>query len=255
MHLRTRDRIATALDIIPWLVTAAAVAAIVVPIAGVARSAPQPAAARPAPAVVATGPVVVATDPYRPGASLPEGGTEVTEKAVQVERRTPRTRAANVVIVGDSLTVGASSALQSLLADVNLWLDARVGRSMPEGAKAAAASNGPGADIAVVALGSNDSCDVAECRRRVAAVLATINPGAPVVWMLPAQFRPNMENVRTAVSQVLTRRPRSVILDWQPFQDAHPEIVLADRIHLTPAGYRLRAEVTANQVHALLAVQ
>jgi len=250
MDLRTRDRLTTLADLAPWAVTVLALAALVVPIlvevggGGAGAQNPQ--------SLVARGPVVTAGDPYSPGASLPEGFPEVDEKVVQVDQTTARTAAPRVVIVGDSLTVGASPGLRALLTDVHLRIDAKVGRAMPEGSKAAAVSRAGSADLVVVALGSNDSCAVAECKRRVSAILAAVNPAAPVVWMQPARFRPNMDNVRAAVSEVVTARPGSLVLDWQPFQDAHPEILQTDRIHLTPAGYRLRAEVTASQVHVLL---
>jgi lysophospholipase L1-like esterase len=252
MDLRTRDRLTTAADVAPWVVALVSLVAVGLPLARSTWSgSDQQVRAVAAPAVVPQGPVVVATDPYQPGQSLPDGFGQVDDKLVQVEQKA-RTKAATVVIVGDSLTVGASPGLRALLADVNLRIDARVGRSMPEGSLAAKTLKASTADIVVIALGSNDSCDVAECTRRVNAILAVVNPTAPVVWMLPARFRPNMENVRAAVTKVLAVRPRSVVLDWQPYQDDHPEIMQPDNIHLTPAGYRLRAEVTANQVHSLL---
>jgi lysophospholipase L1-like esterase len=255
MELRTRDKLTTVADVAPWFVALAAVVGVAFPMVSGSIGEGSTTAARPSAvaAVVVTGSVPVATDPYQPGQSLPDGLHEVTEKVVQVDRTAPTNRAAKVVIVGDSLTVGASPGLQDLLTDVNLRIDAKVGRAMPDGTRAATSSRASAADIVVIALGSNDSCEVTECKRRVSSILAVVNPNAPVVWMLPAEFRPNMENVRTAVNAVVGIRPRSIVLDWQPYQDDHPEIVLSDRIHLTTAGYRLRAEVTANQVHALLA--
>jgi lysophospholipase L1-like esterase len=252
MDLRTRDRLTTIADVAPWLVALGAFLAVGLPLGQDALGSRDEAPRSDPPAVIATGPVVVASDPYRPGQSLPDGPT-VDDKVVQVEQTAPSKKAAKVVVVGDSLTVGASPGLQSLLVDVNLRIDAKVGRSMPDGTRAATSSKASTADVVVIALGSNDSCEVSECKRRVSSILAVVNPTAPVVWMLPAQFRPNMDNVREAVNEVVGKRARSVILDWQPYQDDHPEIVLSDRIHLTSAGYRLRAEVTANQIHALIA--
>jgi lysophospholipase L1-like esterase len=254
MDLRTRDKLTTLADVAPWFVALAAVAIVLTPIvADTLDGRSHPVKARPTAAPVITGPVAPATDPYRPGQSLPDGLPEVQDKIVKVEQTAPSSRAPRVVIIGDSLTVGASPGLQSLLTDVNLRIDAKVGRAMPEGSKAASTAKASAADIVVIALGSNDSCEVSECKRRVSSILAVVNPSAPVIWMLPAEFRPNMANVRTAVTDVVGSRPRSIVLDWQPYQDDHPEIVQSDRIHLTTAGYRLRAEVTANQVHALLA--
>jgi lysophospholipase L1-like esterase len=252
MDLRTHDRLTTAADVAPWLVALVAFVLVGLPLAKDA----WPSQGRPrneAPALVAAGPITAATDPYKPGESLPDGFQTVDDKAILVDQKATRSRAARVAVVGDSLTVGASSGLRTLLADVNLRIDAKVGRSMPEGARAAASVKAATADVIVVALGSNDTCDVSECTRRVTNILNVVNPSAPLIWMMPARFRPNMENVRTAIEAVVGRRPRAIVLDWQPYQDDHPEILQADGIHLTAAGYRLRAEVTAAQVHSLIA--
>ena len=155
---------------------------------------------------------------------------------------------------GDSLTVGASPGLQAFLGDVNLKLDARVSRPTLEGVQAAASTRATTADVVVVALGSNDSCAASECRRRVDAVLAAIGPKPTVVWMSPAQFRPNMQAMRAAIAAAASAtRGRMSVIDWQPYLDDHPEITSPDGIHLTADGYRLRAQVTADQVHRLLA--
>jgi hypothetical protein len=95
---------------------------------------------------------------------------------------------------------------------------------------------------------------VAECRRRVDAVLGAIGPKATVVWMQPATFRPSMNAMRSAISAAAKKSGGRVgVLDWQPYLDDHPEIKSSDGIHLTSDGYRLRAQVTADEVHRLLA--
>ncbi len=158
-----------------------------------------------------------------------------------------------MAVIGDSLTVGASPGLQAFLPDVNLRLDARVSRPTLEGVQAAASTKASTAELVVVALGSNDSCAVAECRRRVDAVLGAIGPRAKVVWMQPATFRPNMAAVRSAVTAAARQSKGQItVLDWQPYLDDNPGIKSSDGIHLTSEGYRLRAQVTADEVHRLL---
>ena len=190
------------------------------------------------------------------GRRLP-AGFPLPGKAYVFVDQPARARAAGTVsVIGDSLTVGASPGFQVFLSDVNLRLDARVGRPTLEGVQAAASTKASSADIVVVALGSNDSCGVTECRRRVDSVLAAIGSKPRVVWMPPATFRPNMAAMRSAISAAAKQsKGRVTVLDWQPYLDDHPEITSSDGIHLTPEGYRLRAQVSADEVHRLLATR
>ena len=213
-----------------------------------------PPAVEPAsPDTLPPGASAATTRPAR-GKRLPPGFPSPGRAYVFVDQPSRTAGARNVAVVGDSLTVGASPGLQAFLTDVHLRLDARVSRPTLEGVQAAASTRASRADIVVVALGSNDSCAVAECRRRVDAVLAAIGPSPRVVWMPPVMFRPNMQAMRTAIAAAAkASRGRMTVLDWQPYVDDHPAITSSDGIHLTPEGYRLRAQVTADEVHRLVA--
>lgn len=285
---RTRHLLRRAGDVGPWVVGVIAVGALLVPLAGTfgdggnepvvaspgvprritflrpLRSAlhprlqpTAPAPSVPAPLVappVVTQPPAAASATTRPlkGVPLPPGFPS-PGKAYVYLNQPARTGARTVAVIGDSLTVGASPGMAAFLSDVHLRLDARVGRPTLEGVQAAASIRAAAADVVVVALGSNDSCTVAECRRRVDAVLAAIGPRPAVTWMPPAQFRPNMTAMRSAIAAAMKSRGRMTVLDWQPYLDDHPEITTTDGIHLTAEGYRLRAQVTADHVHRLLA--
>ena len=290
MDDRSRHLLHRAGDIAPWVVGVLAIGALLVPVAGGWRSegdgrptATEPVAPRrisfqrplrssihprlrppepppsttvaPAAAPAVTAPAVVATSTTRPprGVRLPPGFASPGRSYVFLDQ--PARRAlGTVAIIGDSLTVGASPGLQAFLSDVNLRLDARVSRPTLEGVQAAASTRASSADVVVVALGSNDSCAVADCRRRVDAVLGAVGAKATVVWMPPATFRPNMAAMRTAINAAAKQsRGRMGVLDWQPYLDDHPEIKSSDGIHLNGEGYRLRAQVTADEVHRLLA--
>ncbi|MEO5680959.1 MAG: GDSL-type esterase/lipase family protein [Acidimicrobiales bacterium] len=226
---------------------------------------PAPPAVPAVPARTGVGPTVIATAPAaaagtvspattRPprGARLPPGFPSAGRAYVFVDQPARAAGARTVAVLGDSLTVGASPGLQAFLTDVNLRLDARVSRPTLEGVQAAASTKASRADIVVVALGSNDSCAVAECRRRVDAVLAAVGTTSRVVWMPPVMFRPSMQAMRTAITAAAAASAgRVTVLDWQPYVDDHPEIKSSDGIHLTSDGYRLRAQVTADEVHRL----
>lgn len=188
------------------------------------------------------------------GRSLPAGFPTPGKSYVFLDQPARKAGAATVAVIGDSLTVGASPGFQVFLSDVNLRLDARVSRPTLEGVQAAASTKASSAGVVVVALGSNDSCGVSECRRRVDSVLAAIGPKPRIVWMPPATFRPNMAAMRSAISAAAKQsKGRITVLDWQPYLDDNPQITTADGIHLTPEGYRLRAQVSADEVHRLVA--
>ena len=292
MDDRTRQLLRRAGDIGPWVVGVLAVGALLVPFAGAwgedgderkvayeapgsrrisfqrpLRSAVHPRllTVAPAPAPLVTPPVLAPADTVaaaagsattRPpkGSRLPVGFPSPGKSYVFVDQPARKAGAPTVAVLGDSLTVGASPGMQAFLTDVNLRLDARVSRPTLEGVQAAASTKASRSDIVVVALGSNDSCDVAECRSRVDAVLAAVGPRAKVVWMPPVMFRPKMQAMRTAVAAAAkASRGRVTVLDWQPYVDDHPEVKSPDGIHLTSEGYRLRAQVTADEVHRLAA--
>jgi len=229
------------------------VAAPVTPATPAATLPPPVAGASTAPAV--TQPAAVASATTRParGTRLPAGFPSPGKSYVFVDQPARRAGARTVAVIGDSLTVGASPGLQAFLTDLNLKLDARVSRPTLEGVQAAASTKASTADIVVVALGSNDACAQAECRRRVDAVLGAVGPKPLVVWMLPATFRPTMASVRSAITAAAKQSGgRMSVIDWQPYVDDHPEIKASDGIHLTADGYRLRAQVTADEVHRLV---
>jgi len=294
MDDRTHHLLHRAGDIAPWVVGVLAIAALLVPAAGawrrgnephgssLAASAPRrisfrrplrsavhvrlrPPVATPAPAVavpplpvgapVVTAPAVVSATTRPPrGTRLPPGFPSPGKSYVFVDQPARRAGARTVAVIGDSLTVGASPGLQAFLTDLNLRLDARVSRPTLEGVQAAASTKASTADIVVIALGSNDSCGEADCRRRVDAVLGAVGPKPSVVWMPPATFRPTMAAMRSAISAAAKQSGgRMGVLDWQPYVDDHPEIKASDGIHLTSEGYRLRAQVTADEVHRLMA--
>jgi len=292
MDDRTRHRLKRAGDIAPWIIGLVAVAALLVPVAGAWRgdspddrspsttvvntrrisfqrpirsavhprlrvAAPVPTTVLPPPlagSAVLTQPVIGAATTRPPRGRLPPGFPSPGKSYVFVDQPARKAGARTVAVIGDSLTVGASPGLSAFLTDLNLRLDARVSRPTLEGVQAAESTKASAADIVVVALGSNDSCAETECRRRVDAVLAAVGPKTRVVWMPPTTFRPTMTAMRSAITAAAKRsQGRVAVLDWQPYVDDYPEIKASDGIHLTADGYRLRAQVTADEVHRLSA--
>ena len=289
---RTRHLLQRAGDLAPWVVGLLAIGLVLVPVAGAwQRGADDPARpsspavprrisfqrplrsavhprltlAQAAPSTTTAPPPVAApvgtvpplasatTRPPR-GTRLPPGFPSPGSAYVFVDQPARKAGAKTVAVIGDSLTVGASPGLRAFLSDVNLRLDARVSRPTLEGVQAAASTKATVADIVVVALGSNDSCAEADCRRRVDAVLAAVGSKATVVWMPPTTFRPSMTAMRAAVSAAAKQSGGRVgVLDFQPYVDDHPEVKASDGIHNTADGYRLRAQVIADEVHRLLA--
>jgi hypothetical protein len=118
---------------------------------------------------------------------------------------------------------------------------------------AAVAAQGP-VDTLVVALGTNDS-SVADGGDgwtdadldRFRQLIATAGSGACVVVVLPGhgagldpRHAAEMDQARADLAGLADQRRHTagngptVVVDWQATVDAHPELIAADGIHLTP---------------------
>ncbi len=179
----------------------------------------------------------------------------------------PPTPAVDLVMVGDSITVASTPALEVALAATGLTvsaIDAQVGRRMNVGTRVltpgadvirfVAASTPP--DVWVVALGTNDigQFDGADAyRKQIELLLAEIPPAAPLVWV-DTWFRARgeaSEVFNLVLRDVLGARDRSVVADWAaPAEE--PGVLTSDGVHPTPAGSDRFAEVTAAAVTELL---
>jgi lysophospholipase L1-like esterase len=168
-----------------------------------------------------------------------------------------------VVIVGDSLTVGAQDNLDKLAHKHGFTLDlsAQNGRQIPAGVSELKRLSAPSADLVVVALGTNDAnqpdFDAKTADALIDQALATTGSTVPVLWVnvyrdqgTPAGDQATLFNRR--LEAATTRHPNLTVLDWRSFVAGSPDIVSDDRIHLTTDGYIARSRWIRDAIVARL---
>lgn len=148
-----------------------------------------------------------------------------------------------IVVIGDSLTVGAApylAALADALA-LRIRVDARVGRSTNEGLARLAHLESADDAVVVLALGTNDR-DSARYSDAVDVARTAAGTARAIVWL--TIVRPNgrpLTNASLAVAAANAGTPPLRLVVWEAYVAAHPEWLASDGVHLTATGYRARA--------------
>ncbi len=154
-----------------------------------------------------------------------------------------------VFIVGDSLTVGSAPYLKSSLRKkhYSVAVDARVGRATPEGISHLKGSNAKRAGVWVVALGTNDGARPKTTKKYVTQVMKKAGKKRTVIWV--NVVRPGgYGKVNTALRQSTHKYKNLVVVDWSKVVKSRKSVLRSDRVHLTVAGYKLRAKVITQSV-------
>ncbi len=171
--------------------------------------------------------------------TLPVPGAETTTTAAPEPNTTPT----DAVAVGDSVMLGASGALQSVMPGIRV--DAKVSRQFSDLADAASwystSGNMPG--TAVVQIGNNG---VPEADRIESMIQAL---GDRKVILVNAKVERPWEavsNERTAAAAA--RHDNVVLVDWYTMASEHPDWFVADGTHLRPAGQLAYAQAIRQQL-------
>jgi lysophospholipase L1-like esterase len=181
--------------------------------------------------------------------------------------RLPQSMPKSVAVVGDSLTLAAETEIENALSQLGLdvlVVDGVESRRMVRGGSALL----PGVDaidgvldaglepeLWIIALGTNDvgsGSSPDSFHDDVAAVLASVPPGAPVVW-IDLWIRDRSAAVaeaNRALRSIAALRPATRVGDWFSHGD-DPGIITDDGIHLTAAGERLFAASMASAVDSM----
>lgn len=144
----------------------------------------------------------------------------------------------HVVVVGDSLTVGARNFLERLAREsgYELQIDAVSGRKTSAGASALKNLVVPPGATIVAALGTNDSNAGPSFRASVDDFMAVVPPSSPVVWLTSYRTKP-LDNVARALADAQLSYPRLTIADWVAVLQSRKDWLSGDDVHYTPAGY------------------
>lgn len=153
-------------------------------------------------------------------------------------------------VEGDSLTIGSSSSIRTNLSAEfrTITVDAEEGRSTPTGISRLNA--GENASVWVMALGTNDAPDPTTMKRNVRTVLQRAGT-RPVLWVSVWRSA-EYAKVNRMLSRLDRKTAQLSVLRWDRFIGHHPELLAADKIHLTPGGYEVRGRIIADAVRALI---
>ncbi len=166
----------------------------------------------------------------------------------------------DVAMVGDSITVASTDAIEQAAAGlgIDLTIRAEVGRRIGKGEPPAPgtsiveeilADDTP--DLWVIALGTNDLGQYdtdAEYEAAINDLLSLIPDGTPVAWINAYAVGKADDAARfdAALATVLRERGRATIGDWASI--APDDGVLSDGIHPTDNGAKLFAGVVEAQI-------
>ncbi len=154
-----------------------------------------------------------------------------------------------VFVEGDSLTVGMAALLPALLDPMGrpVTVDAQVGRTTAEGINSLETEGSRIGGTLVVALGTNDLPDPTEFAAHIDQVMI-IAARRPVIWVTVA--RAGWGQLDQTLITAQARWSNLEVIDWRPVITAHPAMRAGDGVHLTDAGYQLRALFVAAAVES-----
>ncbi|MGH8735312.1 MAG: hypothetical protein ACREVB_16630, partial [Burkholderiales bacterium] len=155
----------------------------------------------------------------------------------------------SLLSVGDSLAVGTQGLLRDVLPGWGVETDAKTSRPTAEGVARLEARSDDLSSVLAVSLGSNDSPgETSAFRAQVERVVDLAGPNRCVLWF--EIRRPPLNGVSYAgFNRVLRRVARSH--DNLHIVDAVGQLA-GDGVHLTPAGYRTRAEALADEARSCI---
>jgi len=171
---------------------------------------------------------------------------------VTVLRSSEESGTGSVTVLGDSLNVGIEPYLEEELGRWKISNDNAVGRRTDEGVALLRALDEKLALVVVVSLGTNDpQTDVERFRAHVEQVLRIAGPKRCVIWSTIWLDGPN-DAFNSVLRQASDRHRNLEIEDWSALVETRPELLAADRVHGSPAGYARRAEDVARIVRDCL---
>lgn len=157
-----------------------------------------------------------------------------------------------ITVIGDSVTVGASPALQSLLPGI--VIDAQVSRAVTTAPDIVAQMKVEGQlrRYVVVSLNTNSAATVDEFGQIADAagdghILVIVNGYGDRSWIPVAN--------QAAADYVRAHPTTSMLVDWSTAIGAHPEMLSSDGIHPEPDGQNLYAATIKDTITSWIAAQ
>ena len=152
---------------------------------------------------------------------------------------TPSGDTSSVTLIGDSLTVGCTSAFQALCPKA--VIDGKVGRQMSAGAGIVSTmkSSGTLGNTVIIELGTNGPFTQADGQK----LIDSIGSDKKIYWM--NTYGPSLSwysQVNSTISAICSANSNVSLINWESIGLSHPEYFSGDGVHLTSAGYQAFAK-------------
>ena len=155
-----------------------------------------------------------------------------------------------IACIGDSVLLGASSQLRTILPDCRI--DAEVSRYVSGGADVAQAwkSQGLIGDIVVISLGTNGPISGGERYEiQTNRLLEALGPQCHVFWVNTYAPHLKWQNTNNEyLQQLVQTHPNVTIVDWYSAASQHPEWLVKDGVHPNDAGAQAFAQLVKNTI-------
>lgn len=154
-----------------------------------------------------------------------------------------------VILVGDSLLVGAEQEVRLSLAPAQVTIDGEVGRGLP-GSLQVFADLGQLVgehDIVVIELGVNDFNFPDGYELMIAGTLSTLDHARCIIWVNTQEFTGHLPELNDAITRQTDRVENAFVADWASIAD-DPGLHLPDGYHLNEKGSRLLATLISSSV-------
>ena len=208
----------------------------------VAQPAPRPPGFPSKPASIA-----ITTTTSAPKASP---STAASKAATPPAPSTPNTTLtpipnARVTAIGDSVMLGAQSALHRFLGD-RLQMDANVSRHFNEGVDIVRQLHDAGqlGDVVIVHLGTNGEVP----GDQLDEMLRLLSGVQRVILLNTKVDRPWEGPDNDTIAAAVPRYPNTVLVDWHTIASEHPEFLVQDGVHLSTAGQAYYALILASKL-------
>jgi lysophospholipase L1-like esterase len=157
-----------------------------------------------------------------------------------------------VLDLGDSLSVGTDPYLRARLRGYRIERVHDVGLHAYDAASIVSRLRTTLPSVLVVSAGTNDDPrSVSTFIRSISGILAAAGAKRCVVW--PTISRPpavgaTYDGFNRALARAASRNPTLVLVDWARMVRSHRAWLSKDRVHVSIAGYRARADAIASAV-------
>ncbi len=151
----------------------------------------------------------------------------------------------SVTLIGDSLTVGCTSAFKGLVPDANV--DGVVGRQMSAGFDVVSGMKSAGTlgNKVIIELGTNGVFSQEDGQR----LIDSIGSDKQIYWV--NTYGPSLSwysEVNAVISALCSANSNVTLIDWASVGQAHPEYFAGDGIHMTGDGYSAYAQLMYNSL-------